>query len=106
MTKFQSNINLDNYYRLNITVKTMQDNPVTDTNQNTNVQGLTEGDLKLIRDLQKRVTELEKSLKLLQSTINADQIYKELSKINEALLTKVNQQDLNRMEDNYSIRYL
>ena len=58
--------------------------------------------MKAIKDLQRRITELEKNFKLLSGTINIDQMNLELKKINDILLTKANDQDLIDLKDLYS----
>lgn len=85
---------------INNRIQSILDQPLDNNNANQN--GLSEGDLKLIRDLQKRVTDLEKNLKFLSSTINIEQINKEILKLTELINQKSNQQDLLDLKDLYS----
>ncbi len=56
----------------------------------------------MIKDLQKRLTDLEKNFKVFVATINIEVINKEISKIKAELEDKSTKQDLIDMKDFYS----
>ncbi len=64
---------------------------------------MSDAELKVMRDMQKRLADIEKNYKILITTVNLDPIYKEISKINENLATKLGQHELNEMRNNNSI---
>jgi hypothetical protein len=64
---------------------------------------VSDAELKVMRDMQKRLADIEKNYKILITTVNLDPIYKEISKINENLATKLGQHELNEMRNNNSI---
>jgi hypothetical protein len=70
--------------------------------RNNNTNDNDEADSKLIKDLQKRLSELEKFFKILSGTINIDLINKEIIAINEKLENKVGQAEFKELKDNSS----
>jgi len=60
---------------------------------------------KLLKDLHKRVAELEKNFKVFSSTINIEQIFKEIGNLNEALQSKVGHLEFKEMKENYGNIY-
>ncbi len=68
----------------------------TEIKSETNVvpQDVTEGDSKIIRDLQRRIIEIEKIIKVISKPVNLDDIFKEISEIKDSLYYKAEQQDL------------
>jgi chromosome segregation ATPase len=63
---------------------------------------LSEADMKLLKDLLKRVTDLEKQFKLLTNSINVDLIMKEIGKFNDILPLKANVSDLSELREQLS----
>jgi chromosome segregation ATPase len=63
---------------------------------------MSEADMKLLKDLLKRVNDLEKQFKLLTNSINVELIMKEISKFNEILPLKANVSDLNELREQLS----
>ncbi len=57
--------------------------------------------MKLLKELQKRVADLEKNFKVFSSTINIEQIFKEIGNLNEALHNKVEHVEFKEMKENY-----
>jgi hypothetical protein len=60
---------------------------------------MTETDLQLIKDLSKRIAELEKGFKVLSSTINIDALNKEIQKIHEELKLKATGSDIYELKE-------
>jgi hypothetical protein len=69
-------------------------------NSNITTNETNDADSKLLKDFQKRLSELEKNFKFLSGTINLDQINKEITSINEKLMNKVGQQEFKDLKDN------
>ena len=69
-------------------------------------QDLNESEMKILKDHHKKISDLEKNYKILISTVNLDPIYREISKINENLATKLGQHDLSELRNNNSKCYL
>jgi chromosome segregation ATPase len=63
---------------------------------------MTDADMKLLKDLMKRVMELEKQFKLLTNSINVELIMKEITKFNEILPLKANIGDISELRERIS----
>lgn len=68
--------------------------------------GLSEGDMKLVKDCIKRTIEFEKTFKVFVNSINVDNIKAEFAKIQEALGNKLSAIDLLDIKDTLSIFYI
>lgn len=55
---------------------------------------MSENDIQMLKDLSKRIAELEKGFKVLSSTINIDALNKEILKIHEELKLKATNSDI------------
>lgn len=79
----------------------LENNPNKDDQKNI---GLNESDLQYIKDLFRRVNELEKALKMLIQSINMDSIRDELNQIRNALNDKCTRQDIFDLNDKITLQ--
>jgi hypothetical protein len=68
-------------------------------------EGMSEEDMQLLKDLVKRVTELEKNLKLLSKSINLDPIMSEIHELKDNLQNKANLNELEYIREKQSKYY-
>jgi hypothetical protein len=66
-------------------------------------EGISEGDMQLLKDLAKKVSDLEKGFKLISGSINIDAIMKEINGLKELLAKKANIEDVEDLLNKHSI---
>jgi hypothetical protein len=64
--------------------------------------GLDEKDLKMLRDDNRRILELEKNIKLLQSSTAIESLLEQLQNLKDALNSKVTKHDMMEMNEKMS----
>jgi len=77
-----------------------------DTFYNDGNNGLSENDNKLLKDLLKRLADLEKAFKNFSATINIEGILREIDKLNSALNGKASDSDLANLKSSHGNKYL
>lgn len=86
-------------------------NELNKTKQVTSGSGISEADMKMIKEMNKKIHELEKTHKLFVTTVNIDLVKSELSRLNDMLESKPNTGELHDLKEtvnsmNYQINYV
>jgi hypothetical protein len=85
-------------------------NELNKTKQITSGPGISEADMKMMKDMSKKIHELEKTHKLFVTTVNIDYVKSELNKLNDMIDNKVNSGEFHDLKEtvnsmNYQINY-